>query len=397
MRNPIHALLLAAALTTTLAATARAQGVLDRVVGPDSVGAPLTITKLDKQTVGQLAMAVGVPMGLEGTTGAAPRVGPIPATGRKLREVLDAIVGTDPRYEWREDRGVVVFRPPLAWADVTGVLDRRVEAVKRDDLHSADALNLIARLLGVDEPPGLGVDTKRFSLALPEGRIVLDVLNAIVREHGTLSWALEHEDADRGGNVNVPLTVSLFIGASGVGKGIPAGAFEAGPLPIGSATSRSHVTDRTQVPLLDRIVGPGLEGRPLVLGGSLPFNIARLADAAKVPMGVETSLEKLPPVVDPGFQGFTVTGLPLRGVLRLLTGLDPRYEWREMDGVIVFRPATAWFDGADPLFRPVKNVKLDDVSGSKAVAVVFSQLGVREETHIEFPETRHVSIDLTPS
>jgi hypothetical protein len=94
----------------------------------------------------------------------------------------------------------------------------------------------------------------------------------------------------------------------------------------------------------------------------------------------------------PGFEGHTVTGMPLRTALELLEGLDARYEWREMDGVVVFRPVTAWNDPNDPLFRLLPSVQFHDVPTSKAIGVLVSSLGGPDSA--ELPDTRTVSVDV---
>jgi hypothetical protein len=45
------------------------------------------------------------------------------------------------------------------------------------------------------------------------------------------------------------------------------------------------------------------------------------------------------------------TGLPLGTVLAATAEQDPRYAWREMNGVIVFRPTAAWDNPDDPLSK----------------------------------------------
>jgi hypothetical protein len=52
-------------LTGVDVSLAPAQAVLDRVVEMAEFEQPLVITKLDAQTIGMLARAAGVPMGLE--------------------------------------------------------------------------------------------------------------------------------------------------------------------------------------------------------------------------------------------------------------------------------------------------------------------------------------------
>jgi hypothetical protein len=161
----------------------------------------------------------------------------------------------------------------------------------------------------------------------------------------------------------------------------------------GSAISRARPARGDQVPLLDRIVGPRRSGELLRLNGISGISVSRLAAAVGVPMGVQMLSPDLPPVVYPGFEGYAMTGMPLRTALEMLASLDARYEWREMDGVIVFRPVTAWNDTNDALFRLVPNVQLHDVPSSKAISVLVSLLGAPGSGNT-FPDTRVVSVDV---
>src|SRR5882672_12212088 len=88
-----------ALLMALRASSVLSQSVLDRVVGPFRE-LPLTLTVHPfGNFIPQLAEAASVPMGfemapIERDAGPPPR---IPATGKRLREVLDAIVRADPR------------------------------------------------------------------------------------------------------------------------------------------------------------------------------------------------------------------------------------------------------------------------------------------------------------
>ena len=47
-----------------------------------------------------------------------------------------------------------------------------------------------------------------------------------------------------------------------------------------------------------------------------------------------------------------VRGVPLRHALDAAVAKDRRYEWREMEGVVVVRPRAAWHDPRHPLHLP---------------------------------------------
>jgi hypothetical protein len=76
---------------------AQAQSSADAVVGLQS-GSPLLVRQIDGHTVNALALAAGVPMGLEGAREGRRQAPTIVATGKPLREVLDAMTVADPRY-----------------------------------------------------------------------------------------------------------------------------------------------------------------------------------------------------------------------------------------------------------------------------------------------------------
>ncbi|HMC76437.1 MAG TPA: hypothetical protein VKH34_04865 [Vicinamibacterales bacterium] len=89
-----------------------------------------------------------------------------------------------------------------------------------------------------------------------------------------------------------------------------------------------------------------------------------LARAARVAMG----LELLPPGGQPaGSDGVKVTGLSLRDALTALMALDPRYEWREFDGVVVVRPLLAWTQPDHPLSRDTGPARLENATVIDAV------------------------------
>lgn len=377
-------------LVALLPSTAHGQSILDRVVGKDGQQT-LVLTQLTGQAVGQLAGAAGVPIGLEAASIAPVPAWTVVATGRTLREVADAIVAADSRYDWREDGGVLVFRPRTAWDGPASALDEPIGALQFDDIEASDALRLIGRFFGVNRPVNAGPgDTRRFSIDVPAGTTRLGALNAIVRAHGTLTWVLSHSTGS--GARDFPFTISLIMASSGMGLGIPRGAEHRTSSDDSGAISRPPPARGDQRPLLDRIVGTQRDGRPLRANGISGSSLSQLAAAVGIPMGVQMLLPDLPRVNYPGFEGYVVTGMPLRSALELLEGLDARYEWREMDGVIVFRPVTAWNDPNDPLFRLLPSVQFHDVPTSKAIGGLISLLGGPDSA--AFPDTRTVSVDV---
>jgi hypothetical protein len=86
------------------------------------------------------------------------------------------------------------------------------------------------------------------------------------------------------------------------------------------------------------------------------FLLALIARSARVPIGFEEQagsllpfdgdLSKIPVSVRTNFIGLTVGE-----ALSALVAADPRYSWREQDGVILIRPVEAWGDPVDFLHQ----------------------------------------------
>lgn len=110
-------------------------------------------------------------------------------------EALSKLVEFDPRYQWAEISGVIVVRPVVAWNDSLDFLHRKV-SVTFTDQNIAGALTAVLNSVGRDQFHGERTLTtaqanRKFSLPVTVGS-VLDVLNAIVRTHGELQWAVSY-------------------------------------------------------------------------------------------------------------------------------------------------------------------------------------------------------------
>jgi hypothetical protein len=370
MRSLVRGAVVVALLAGTCPPVAQGQPALDRVVGRDVFGKPLVITSLTGAAVGALAGASQVPMGFEAALPGEPRTLTIEATGRSLRAVLDAIVAADPRYEWRDDAGVIVVRPAGAWFDRENALHRSLAALRYDNIGGREAVRLVAALLGADFPFSQTIeldDTRRFSLNLPPGS-VLDALNGIVRAYGTLAWSLEPWPAPTrvapGTSPPSPFMVSLVWGAAGRAQGV--GVTLDRPIQIPEDLEPpAPLPQQGTGPALDRIVGPKADHQPLILRGAV--DVPALAAAAHAPMGVELVLPTEPRVLTTG-PGTNVTGMTLRDALAALIALDPRYEWREIDGLVIVRPVSTWTESAHPLLREIGAVHLSAATLQDAVS-----------------------------
>lgn len=75
-----------------------------------------------------------------------------------------------------------------------------------------------------------------------------------------------------------------------------------------------------------------------------------IAGTARIPVGLEID-RSLPEaeILAPG----DLDGLTIRAALDAIMRADPRYEWKDLDGVPVVRPHDAWRDPRNPLNRSV--------------------------------------------
>jgi hypothetical protein len=99
--------------------------------------------------------------------------------------------------------------------------------------------------------------------------------------------------------------------------------------------------------------------------------VLELAGVTGVPMGFE-SVPPAPGRVRCWSDGVTLSGLTLRDALDALVILDPRYEWRDVFGVINVRPASSASESN--LFRLVPGMRLEDVSSAKAINTFITSL-----------------------
>jgi hypothetical protein len=114
----------------------------------------------------------------------------IVTNGLTLRQLLDAIVRTDSRYQWRVVDGVVVMRPAAAWAEAGHPLHRAVPPVVLDTVTYAGAVDGILEATGQFTTPNADpTEDVRFSLQFAGGSL-LELLSGVAREHGTFGWSL---------------------------------------------------------------------------------------------------------------------------------------------------------------------------------------------------------------
>ena len=343
---------------------AHAQAVAETVVSDQST---LIVNDIDGHNVISLAIAAKVPVGFEATVPVAGKFS-IKTAGRRLREILDEMVAADSRYEWREMEGVIVIRPARAWS-APSPLNGLTGTVSLRNVVAAEALDAIARLIGQTATGHFIPDSHTFSVEVPSGWTFLEVLNAIVRAHGLLAWTLTP-----GATRNVPVTISLMSGAGGSGFGVRDG----GVVTSASVVVRKAERERGNDWTVDwgRIIPLDSRGLPIKALSINPILIDGLARAVRTPMGLE-AIKSAPATEAPDEdRSVMLTGKTLSEAIAVLGALDPRYQWRDMGGVIVFRPVTAWTAATDPLSRRIDAIRLKDTALADVLKAFHRQLGL---------------------
>jgi hypothetical protein len=101
----------------------------------------------------------------------------------------------------------------------------------------------------------------------------------------------------------------------------------------------------------------------------------RIASAVRMPLGIEQT--PAAPATAVRREPRSFSSMTVREAFDTLVQLDPRYEWREVDDIAVFRPVAAWTDGRNILNRRVDNIAFDNVTVVQAsdalLRVLFSR------------------------
>jgi hypothetical protein len=258
-------------------------------------------------------------------------------------------------------------------------------------MRARDALAVVAAFLGTSRCEN-HPDSKRFSLQFERGT-VLELLIAIVRAHGELTWKFEEPPDSANPNAVLPFVITFLVGSSGAGCGVPGTRASDRASPSVAAVERrgSPNSGMPVSSLVDRVVGPQRGGQAVELTSVSSAHVSQLAAAANVPMGFESADPG--PSTSPRGLRFVATGRPLGEALGQLVALDPRYEWREMDGVIVLRPVNAWNDSSHPLFALSGRVRLEDVTTGGAMQRVAALLGAPSGQGSLQGDTKRFSVD----
>lgn len=322
-----------------------------------------------------VAAAASLPMGVElvppGRFDDDPRYqrnsSAVPIGPGRIGDVLAAMLDRAPEFAMRVRNGVVNIGPAAVIDEPDHFLNRRIGAYRVADLPAWRAVVLLrrrmqgasveARDVETDTLPAVLDDTMVTPLSRPVTVSLAEatpreVLNAIVREHGGLTWtvAYEPQDATRAARVAERDSVILLR---------PARDYGISSLRIARDGRLSAFNTRT--PLV-RV--PSTRGS-LRATLQLPFpeprldeEIDRLCRALEIRCAIEL-ISRTPPGWDM-LRGSTAASYDFSGLtpaeaLDALTGLAPGLAWRR-DGE-VYRISSAALSGARdlPLDRRVRN------------------------------------------
>jgi hypothetical protein len=323
--------------------------------------------------------------------------------GLTVRAALDAIVAADPRYEWRYVDGVVVMRPVASAGDSTHPLLRVLPPVYLERVTGGQAIDAVNEATGHAVEPVISFpSTHAFSVAFTGGPLV-DLLNAIVAAHGEMGWSLHGTGSRLADGQHMTVRPLLFI-HSPLGGGIGVnGALLEPTMPVPFTVRREGDPGRSETPARDRLdrLLPPTATRMHAKG------MTRLAASLGVPAGFEEvdalreHVSKPFPLPDGGIetippQEFTVpvAGLTLRQALDAYVAADRRYEWRDMDGVVVMRPVASWARADHPLAAPASAVRLRDARISEAFdALLHAVESAKRPPTLPFGDEQRISVD----
>ena len=176
------------------------------VVGGDiRVESPAVTCNVIINAAVAIARDLNIPLGAEGL--AAECVPPREAQGSARRSIrlqgldrdaaFEALLEADPRFELRDDAGVLTLRPAVAWSDTRHFLQRSMPSFMLHERTLAEGLAEVMTALG---PWRFGAGLlssptpqweRRVSVEL-ERATILDALNAMVRAHADAAWAVTY-------------------------------------------------------------------------------------------------------------------------------------------------------------------------------------------------------------
>jgi len=164
------------------------------------------------------------------------------------------------------------------------------------------------------------------------------------------------------------------------------------------ATAVQHLDLDAPLPTSEHVIYAPAGDLSSVSDASLFGVISRLARVAVAPFGVES--DRLEPRASTGLPvaPHSLAAATLREALDAICRVDPRYTWKDVNGVIVVRARDAWNDANDPLNRRVGNVRLHDLTSFTAFDAVAHLLYPGEQREyfagLRAPTGRSIDIDV---
>jgi hypothetical protein len=299
--------------------------------------------------------------------------------GLTVRAALDKIVAADPRYEWRFVDDVVVLRPVEAWKDTQHPLLRNVPAVELVDVRAWEAIDAVREAVGHISVSDQSFQGERVFSVTFGGGALIDLLDAVVAAHGEMGWALQSAGSYTAPATSYVVRPALFVYA-------PSGHM--------GELENALLESETAIPGVVRKQGYVQAQTPRGLDVPLPpyslvwrvRDLLRLAESVGVPFGFEEVGALVESVSKPFRRARdeivsrnvnqesigSVDGRTLRQVLDAVVAADPRYEWRDMDGVAVMRPVSSWARADHPFESAAAPVSLRDARVSQGLDVLMS-------------------------
>jgi len=138
-----------------------------------------------------------------------------------------------------------------------------------------------------------------------------------------------------------------------------------------TSTKTSTTASTKQLQSLDRVI---VSDHPIDLASPpgdkvIASRLAIVSHLMGIPVGLEEATE--PFVQRSPRSPADLNGLTVRAALEELVAEDPRYQWRDMNGVIVVRPVSSWNDCSHFLNRRV-SVTRDRLTMNTALAALFT-------------------------
>jgi hypothetical protein len=118
--------------------------------------------------------------------------------GLAVADALNELTRLDTTYEWREIDGVIVMRPVVAWRNRQHFLEREISGFSLEENNIGEALGALRVVFGQPSTPGdvaLGnrsSEGQRIFSVAPGRTTAINILNAVVRTHGSLHWEVEY-------------------------------------------------------------------------------------------------------------------------------------------------------------------------------------------------------------